>query len=283
MQTGKLTLEKSSGSWAAWKPDGSSLSLTGTTTDGLQECLTAAAANNWQFEALGAGSTVLNCTSPVILPADVERMNVHIGCGITFGPGVQYGLVFDSWLHSTFRLDGEIKYTYDGRNGASGAAVILTPQASSNFKLVVDNDIYIRRIFGDGCSGGTIGLFCSTDGGSITRNRIYVHEIEGGNPTNPTFANGILVNNTEGKYFQGNQVEVRALLIWTDMGIRVGSSNNGLINKNVWTVNVENSTTTARQGIITYATKDYYVAAVSGNITTAFNDQGTSNQGVLLN
>lgn len=275
MQTGKLTLEKSSGSWAAWKPDGTSLSISGTSTDGLQECINSAHSNGWQLEVVGTAD--ITCASSINIPADAERMNVHLACGIHFGPMVQYALCFNSFLHSRFIVDGEIKYTYDGRYGGGGAAVAFSPQASSSHKLIVDNDIYIRRVFGDGCVQGTQGVLFSTNEGTITRNRFYVHEIEGGNPNVPTFANGISVTNTNGNSFSGNKVQTRALLIWTDAGIRVGNANNGMVNKNVWEVNIENSAATSKPGIITYATNDIYTATVSGNITTAFDNQGSSN------
>jgi len=264
---GKVSLVQQAGAWVAYKPDGSVLSTAGSQCGGLPEAMNFAIQNGHEFEAVGGGQLATNvytatigCNASInLLPMQGARLVVG-AINVEFAPSVQYGVVFDTMLHSTLAWYGRIVF----RSGNGGAAVLFSPRAAfpqGSPPLIVDNRVHFQRVLFDGGAGSPAGAVFSTNEGSIARNRISFTEIEGGAGATAYMGDGLQVwRSGAGHAFSGNELEVNALLIWSGAAIRVGldGQGSGPLERNRWRVTAENSAT-GGVALSTHASHDFYL------------------------
>ena len=233
-------LRTSVGTFTIITPDGSTVSTSGTTTEGLQEAINYANNNGFDFYCAGGGIEadgtatdvgVVTCTTTLNIPACQLRSMVFKSITIDFttAVGSNAGLKFDSFMMLDFDFAGQIVYHGNG-NAVEFDAVTNVPFDA--FKTQVDSRIKIDTIaYVEGGTDASPSSACisfkQTQGAATLRNSFIFGEINGsgynaGTATVTLVArNGIVLNHSGVKY---NIFDIQGIHHFKEAGLIVGQS-----------------------------------------------------------
>lgn len=257
---GKTIMAFISGAWAVYKPDGTTLNTTGTTTQGLQEAINYATANNAELEVVGAAASnatsqlVIQCNSTLTFPPiEVGKIRINgvtLNFGITSGPMI----TFDSMMVADIDFSGSqlvcANSAVDGILFKPSNNLPCDVQTTMTSGIVKTPPIWIGN--------NTTGYGIKFDGslGAITNVDLDIGEIVGG-------AYGIVtVPSTHG--FINNEIRARYVHQHTTAGILDASAADAAAcYGNIWRVRI--APKTGAVGIDTYASDNLWEASIVNN------------------
>ena len=233
-------LRTGDGVYTIFTPDGSTVSTSGTTTEGLQEAINYANTNGFDFYCAGGGIEtdgtatdvgVISCSTSLQIPACQLRSFVFKNTTIDFttAVGSNAGLKFDSFMMMDFDFAGQIVYHGNG-NAVEFDAVNNVPY--DGFKTQVDSRVKIDTIaYVEGGTDASPNSACisfkQTQGAATLRNSFIFGEINGsgynaGTATVTLVArNGIVLNHSGVKY---NIFDIQGIHHFKEAGLIVGQS-----------------------------------------------------------
>jgi hypothetical protein len=268
--------------WQAYDPWGNSLasSLTGTTSQGLQEFMALCAANGWPAELTGhaegvpspgsSTSTPLEATTSVQVPVAQDWSFYAFGVNLNFNVTTVPGLVFDSQGASRFFWDGKIVYNVASPNSTPGTsascAILFKPTTNTNdgFKGIYAGEIFIGNPVcnpGSGTACAVVGL--DQTGAGIFEQKLSFNEINGVDAT----AYGFIVFGVPGSGtgFSQNILEIENLHGSTAAGINLGyNAANGINNNQIKINNIIMANASAR-GVDTWGLYDQWDLCLINN------------------
>jgi len=267
------------GTWAVYAPDGTEVSTSGTTTQGLQEAITYACVNGHSLHVTGGSVTsagvdvaTIICTTPIQFPPMQGKrlvfdwMTVHFDPHVT-GPGMN----FDSCMMVEFEFNGQIVYT------GNAAAVDFNPinvLPMDPVLGIMDSVFFIHTV---ACIAGTnpIGVHFNTSTSAIVCSRFDFVEVNGANGPTVYGLHGIEITDTVSGFF-GNKISCQHLHMFSSAGIRVGTAVTGAANihSNVIDASVY-PRGAASIGMQIYGKKNKITCSVLSN-------EGTTNEGIKL-
>lgn len=189
----RMVHDNTASAWTVYKPDGTVLDVTGTTSQGLQEALNFAGQNAYPLFVYGGGVTPpaqgssarsrILVSQPITIPTGWGNSYYFYGADLwwTGSNSVDF-LTFNSMDYTTFEFQGQIAY-----NG-NQAAIRFNPTANNgeSFVGITSSKIHIGTVAvtnpTTGAVEGTHGIgvrFTSTQNGSLS----------------PTNGNGLIINN----------------------------------------------------------------------------------------
>jgi len=263
IQTSKLTtaaknaedglvkfLRTSVGTFTIITPDGSTVSTSGTTTEGLQEAINYANNNGFDFYCAGGGIEadgtatdvgVISCSTTLQIPACQLRSFVFKSITLDFntaannGMGTSPGLKFDSFMMMDFDFTGQIVYHGVG-NAVEFDPVNNVPldgsPAQVDSRIKIDTIAYVEHgIEGPSAQNSPdcscVKLARSTGGAQVSRNHFFFGEVNGSGFSNPTVTlharNGISIAH-QGAF--GNIFDISGIHHVTEAGILMGYATN---------------------------------------------------------
>lgn len=292
-----------SNQWMTYKPDGSILDVTGTTTQGLQESINYAQDNGYPLLVMGGGivfpgsSAVsrLTCSTPISFPTGWGNTYHFIGVDLHYTGNVASDFItFDSAdLTEVDFHHSEIIYP------GNGAAVRFNPAAnngedfagftSSTFRLgtiAIVNPVTLSpestHGIGVRISMPDLGLGLANGDGLFTNVSLYVAEINSG-------LTGIQVDNPgAGNTFSKNTITAPAIHGQGTTGVAVGTSAGAanLIFGNHWSLNIAgapaSTALSAWGGLSSGGGGDLYEAALSGSATGLLLNSSAANNMFLI-
>lgn len=238
-------LRTGDGVYTIFTPDGSTVSTSGTTTEGLQEAINYANTNGFDFYCAGGGietsssinSTnntdvgVISCSTSLQIPACQLRSFVFKNTTIDFttAVGSNAGLKFDSFMMLDFDFAGQIVYHGNG-NAVEFDAINNVPY--DGFKTQVDSRIKIDTIaYVEGGTDASPNSACisfkASQAAACLRNSFIFGEVNGsgynaGTATVTLVArNGIVLNHSGVKY---NLFNIQGIHHFKEAGLIVGQS-----------------------------------------------------------
>lgn len=258
-----------SGTWLCYAPDGTAISIAGSTTDGLQEAITYAFANNRPLVVTGGGT--ITCTTAISIPAGFnDSLYIESGITIAFGTlGAANLIAIDSQENCEIRIKAIITQTA----GNTGAVISIRPQ---NAAPTTGNITCAASVFEFGdcvpASGG-VGLLLDPTVGGIIGNKIFIADINGG-------TDGIKVANPGSGViaFQENHIEWAYIHGQSGRCVRVCTSttNATTVRRNLWICGRLAPNGASSIGIDTYENISTFLHI------TASNEEGTLNKGLVF-
>ena len=250
--TGKLTaaaknaedglvkyLRTGDGTFTIFTPDGSTVSTSGTTTEGLQEAINYANNNGFDFYCAGGGIEadgtatdvgVITCTTTLNIPACQLRSMVFkcITLDFTTAVGSNPGLKFNSFMMLDFDFAGQVAYHGTG-NAVEFDPVSNVPldamQGCVDSRIKIDTIAYIEGGTGAYPNSACV-KFSRTSGAPATlRNHFIFGEINGSGFASGTVTliarNGISIDNNG---VNGNIFDIHGIHHVKEAGLLVGHS-----------------------------------------------------------
>ena len=243
-------LRTSVGTFTIITPDGSTVSTSGTTTEGLQEAINYANNNGFDFYCAGGGIEadgtatdvgVISCSTTLQIPACQLRSFVFKSITLDFntaannGMGTSPGLKFDSFMMMDFDFTGQIVYHGVG-NAVEFDPVNNVPldgsPAQVDSRIKIDTIAYVEHgIEGPSAQNSPdcscVKLARSTGGAQVSRNHFFFGEVNGSGFSNPTVTlharNGISIAH-QGVF--GNIFDISGIHHVTEAGILMGYATN---------------------------------------------------------
>jgi hypothetical protein len=265
--------------WIVIKPDGSILSIIGTTTQGLQEAVTYSCTYGFDLNVHGGmvkaassfgaydgqDPSIINCSTGIVFPPmQMARISIR-DVTLNFGGSVTVGVQLNSMLACTVDIawGGQVVMS-----NVNACAILVKPQ----------NQVPQDNLFGIGVGGtchvrtgslvvptGGVGCcvrFDRSSGPIAFSNSWTFSEPNGG-------AVGIQV--TDGAYaFTDNSIFAYAVHGQTSQCIQIGATNDGhtdLINGNKWWVDLHPAT--GGVGIDTWGTRDLFHVTINAGASIA--------------
>jgi len=269
--------------WNAVDPWGNPISCVGTTSQCLQEFITAAATNGWPAEVhcqgnnvgLGIEPVVIEATASVSVPV-VQDWHFHADgtCNLNFNVTTVPGLVVDSQGASWFLWDGKIVYNVTTPGGTPGSpsttscAVLINPVTNTQdgFPGLYAGVFRVKGPVANPVTGTMTATVCiSTATGSTIQQTLDFGEMNANNASNY----GLVVygaSSTTGLLYNIITVEQTHGAILT--GINEGYADNGHTanyNSNLWKINNIENTGASSRGIDVYGTFDTWEIGVINN------------------
>ena len=265
--------------WTVWKPDGTQLDTTGTTTQGLQEAITYAWENGYKLEVYGAsvlppgkgGFPVsrITCSTPLAIPTAQGNSYHFYGVDLYYtGDPAQSCIVFDSFDFMEFVFRGQIIYP------GNQSAVRLHPENDNGETFIGGTssiiDISVIAIVNPGTllpeRTHGIGFQIQPTHGLIVNNQIRIGEVNGG-------LCGLQVDNPVNPYtFEANHIFCMSHTQGGSVTVNVGQGSNTLIFGNVWDLILNGAQQPVTNVLSVWGQDDIYRVSITG---------GTN--GILLN
>src|SRR5210317_650683 len=227
------------------KPDGSRLSVTGTTTDGLQEAIDyacgdgTAGSGDYDLYIVGAeaatgGAVVYNLSTTLAFPA-MQGKKISSGAitlNFTSAIGTNPCVTFDSCMMVDVRLQGcQIV------NGGTGTALVFEPTNScpldTNVHQIVDSSFHITTVVNINNStqtnaNGAVVRFVPTSGTHASNNGIvnstFVFDEINQENTASTTAGIWIQDSAANKSFANNYIKCQHVHNHTGVGVQIGTS-----------------------------------------------------------
>lgn len=227
------------------KPDGSRLSVTGTTTDGLQEAIDyacgdgTAGSGDYDLYIVGAeaatgGAVVYNLSTTLAFPA-MQGKKISSGAitlNFTSAIGTNSCVTFDSCMMVDVRLQGcQIV------NGGTGTALVFEPTNScpldTNVHQIVDSSFHITTVVNINNSAqangaGAVVRFVPTSGTHASNNGIvnstFVFDEINQENTASTTAGIWIQDSAANKSFANNYIKCQHVHNHTGVGAQIGAS-----------------------------------------------------------
>lgn len=239
------------GAWRLFAPDGSSVSIAGSTTSGLQEAINYAQVNGYNLDVQGpspnnSGSTPaqLICTTAVFVgPATYKSYKIS-GCTISFTAVTGNTLNFNTLSNCIVHFDCTIFRT----GGNAGDAIVAiqpnSPEPVFGGKIFQGTDFFINTISHAGSvSGNAQGgvVFAMANTYQIVNNKFRFGTIDGG-PSSYIDA-GININDPPASSaFNDNDVSWMLLVSYKLTGLVVGGgAGTGILASNRWAGSMESA------------------------------------------
>jgi len=225
---------------------------TSTTTQGLQEFLTATTSNGWPAEVACQGTQFPSKTEPIFIEATTS-VNVPVaqdwsfhsyGCNLNFNVTTVPGLIVDSQGASVFDWDGKIVYNVSGSNGntdiSPSCVVMLRPHTNTadGFAGIYAGYFRIKSpVANPQDSIKASGVICTdSTNGNVIQQALEFTEVNGGGAISAGNAyHGFFVTGTAGaRGFQQNQITLGQVHGFSVDGVNAGFNSGNNINGNLW-------------------------------------------------
>jgi hypothetical protein len=239
---GEVLMKWVNSAWTVYKPDGTVLNTSGTSTSGLQEAINYATTNGYSLEvygpgttAAGAGVAIIECTTQVNLPA-MQNWNMRVyGAIIDFPSSAsmsgQSCININTMAFCNIDFDCTIQAA---SNATHIVQIVHTSNAQpSNNPFIEDNRFHFRTIVAYG-GAFTSALNMSGVTWSFNNNKISSEGILAGG-----FCNfGVLVSDCVGgtSGFVQNEIDISLVVSSKISEVEIGPAGNtsGLIGANIW-------------------------------------------------
>lgn len=268
--------------WTVYKPDGSVLDTTGTTTQGLQEAIDYADDNAYPLIVYGGGvidapsddpASRLTCTTGIQFPPNWGNAYYFYGVDLWYLPSEASTtdfITFESADYTTFHFYGEIVYS------GNGAVVRFKPTLDNGESFIgwTSSGVYIQTIaIVDQATGapetthGT-GVRWTPADHDIINCKFEVAEINGG-------ARQFIVDTPSvGGSFRNNTISMPGAHNNANGG-QIGQASTALIYGNKWFLDLNPGTGTALE---TFARKDtYHLSIYAATTGVTFGSGATAN------
>lgn len=277
--------------WSAVDPWGNPINCAGTTTQCLQEFITATASNGWPARVYCQGTKFPSGTEPVYINTS-SAISVPVAqdwdfeadgtCNLNINVTTTSGLILDSQGASRFIWDGKIVYNVTSPNGntatSPSCAVLLNPTnpTQDGFAAIYAGLVRIKSPVVV-TTGGAIasGVICiNTNAGQVIQQTLEFQEI---NANNVAYKGILIANASATTGFQQNHIYANQVHGAVSKSIDEGFSatNQANYNSNIWVVsNIESNGATSR-GVDTWGSYDTW------QIGTINNVQGGLQYGIL--
>jgi len=225
------------GTWEVRKPDGTVLTTTGSTTQGLQEAINYACEHGFDLKVSGGqvchkngqNPAIIMCTSRLVIPP-LELANIEVGATLNFcGPSPQAeAVIFDSIMASRIIFSGQIVVS-----AGWGCGVKFKPRTElpcdQNGPIITASKINLPSVIMTGGTGVCIDFDAQL--GGISGNIFEILEPNNG-------AIGIRVTASATTLFDGNHLVIREIHACTT-GIVAGNLAHGArVLGNTWTCSI---------------------------------------------
>ena len=276
-----LMIRTGNGTWAVYAPDGTTVSIAGSTTDGLQEAINYCSTNGHNLYVSGGSCTsggvnvaTISCTTGIVWPPMQGKTIRFDWCTVNFSSAVTgTGMFFDSCMMVSFWFSGQIVYV------GNGNAITFTPTNNvplDAVKGVLDSRFYLNTL---AVIGGTnpAGINFDSSLGPITGNRFEFIEINGANGATVYGRHGIVIGSSvSADGIISNHFSCRHLHKWSGSSIQIGDSTAAAtsVHSNTFDLGIfpDGAASVAVQ---VYAVENYIRCAI-------LNNEGTVNTGVKL-
>lgn len=256
--------------WIALDPWGNPITCTGTTSQCLQEFLTATTTNSWPARVYCQGTKFPSGTEPVVIEATTS-VTVPVAqdwdfradgtCNLNFNVTTVPGLIIDSKGASNFEWAGKIVYNVTSPNGNTNVSpscpVVLKPTTNTQdgFPGIYASKIRIATPTGPGV-GGTAAMCIDIAGGAVAQNQLNFGEINGGNSFK-----GLFVYGAGSTYnFAANIIDVTESHGATEKMIDIGfdGTNKARYYGNLWRIANIQAGSASAIGIDTWGSNDIF-------------------------
>ena len=243
---GFYTLQYIAAAWACAAPDGSSVNIAGSTTNGLQECINAMQTNKTgNFRAVCPPNHPIAAATTVTFGPAGEGYNYTLnGCILT--SSATNSVIVDTFAQGSSLLwDGHIHY--EGNSGYAVQIQPANPDPTNGGYVTIGANIYLPEIdiHNSSCTTGSVVALLRFDTtqhstSAIVNNLISVAGLDGG-PSNCN-SYGVYVD-TPTNTFQGFGQNIIRILIngsFSNSGFNVcnSSSNTNSCATNDWTTSI---------------------------------------------
>jgi len=280
----RMVAAAGTGDWTVYKPDGTTLDTTGTTTDGFQEALTYAFGAGLPLYVYGVGEytsvaqpSYINCSTSVNVPAcQIATVRLH-NVTLNFNAmGSSSGLIFDSFMMMDWEHTGQVVYS---GNAAAIHFKPTNPVPLDQITVCVASRFKLNSVATIGGTNPT-GIRFDLSGGSILDNSFRVAEVLGANGLTVYGQHGIQVTGpTVTTVFECNTIDIGGTIhMWSTAGIQVGlnTTNQGNLRRNIWRIGSIKPKGASSVGFNSFGSNDQVSI---GSIT---NQEGTLDKGVAL-
>lgn len=251
------------GVWEVYDQDGILYPTPTSTTQGLQEAINLAYAQDVDLIIQGGGTgAVLFCNDTITIPPTRHRSIKIYSTTINIVPtggmsSSSPGILFDSTMMADFYHSGQIVYWGKGR------AVMFSPTTPT----MPENEISFgasKFIFGSIACMVEDG-FGVCFGGPIDRNYFSFEEINGKNDSNGARSiHGIEIQSSAGG-FVCNDVRFQNIHGFKNIGLRTGTSSTSAIYGNRFTGNIFPGVGTTTVGVQCFSKSDFFNLAIVAN------------------
>lgn len=267
-----------SGAWNVTDPFGNAISTTGTTCQGFDKLVAAAATNGWSWRVVGVGN--ISCTAPIAFPTCFLKSElIDVGVTLTFtAQGSSTLVTANSHENCQLFLRGAI-----AQNGAdTGVVLSLAPTTIDS----AGNIVFAGSVIEIGSiapAAGGIGVRIDPTSGSFIGNSTTIHDVNGG-------ATGIQVLNPGSGFIA---VEQNKFFLTYNHGqttrvVQIGTSttNAGNMRYNTWFPGRIDPGTGATVAWDTWARNDTIVGLAidneTANATTGLKLESGANDNIFL-
>ncbi len=266
--------------WNAVDPWGNPISCAGTTTQCLQEFITATASNSWPARVNCQGTKFPSGTEPVYINTS-SAIRVPVAqdwdfyadntCNLNINVTTTSGLTLDSEGASSFVWDGKIVYHVTSPNGNTitnpSCIVQLSPVTNTQdgFAGIYAGLVRIKSPVSNPVSGTITADVCLITGsGSIIQENLNFTEI---NANNSAYY-GVLVEGASGTTgLQQTKIDIQQIHGAVTAGVNEGynSTNIAQYNSNQWKINnIENNGGSSR-GVDAWGSYDEWDIGIINN------------------
>ena len=279
-------LPASTSTWVVQKPDGTFLSIAGSTTDGLQEAIDYATTNGFALKVTGYGYSQPAGIAPQLSMTTTLNVPPTLQQSITFENVVIFaqpsdfgaGIIFDSGL--LLNWDFRALLLYEGDDYAVRFKPVDVAQPDNTAQIIISryyfSGVVVRNVTGRTPLGN---VYLDPSAGSIRETQFSFGEVFGaGGPSGTAGQYGIVVANTgAGTYFENNRIDASYLYSMTVAGVQVGVSttNQANLRNNKWVLGSVQTNGASSDIFNTYGSYDTVDVSMS-------NQQGTVNRGVIF-
>lgn len=272
------------GNWVAYDPWGNTISLTGTTTQGLQEAYNFARTNHYDLKVIGQGyvfgqtgqSGMIHCTSTLTMgPMWGNRVRFEqVTLVLDPTTPANSGWTIDTMDFSSIEFDGQILYTGTG----VGVQGIPTTDNGETFIGMTTSRIALQtcvcivsfaNFAVDTTKGTCFSITPSTH--AVVNNTIIVGETNGG-----LFGFRVDTPGVAGQFCY-NEIHLPGCHTQATTCLQVGSGNtlsSAAIRGNQWFANLSPNV----NGAIIYGNNDIYSINISGGSGSGITFQTTASQ-----
>lgn len=257
------------GTWALYNRDGSSISIAGSTTNGLQEAITYAFANGALLIVTGGGT--ITCTTAITIPAGfMDCLYIENGITIAFGTLGAANLIT---INSQENCHITIKAVITQTAGNTGAVIAIKPTSAAP---TTGNTTIAASVFefGDLVPASTgIGLLIDIGTAGCLGCTLFVADINGGvdgiRVTNP--GSGLIV-------FEENRLSWAYIHGQSGRSIRIGTTttNQSNLRKNLYSCGRLAPSGASSIGIESWEQYGTYINP------SASNEEGTLDKGMVF-
>jgi hypothetical protein len=218
-----------------YKPDGKLLTTNGTTTSGLQEAFSYAAANNLDVLVFGRGVRnadpfsqfgYYSVNNPLTIGALEDRIYEIYSVTFNYTKSTGNSLTLGDVVNSRFELTGQVVAVF-----TNGAGVLIQPTSAG----VVDSDIRLQHVVGKKAPFAT-NVFIDPSLATIEDSEFHFHEM------NAAYFGITVANPSSSTFFRNNFIRSQHTHAFDHIGVQLGQSENN--SSNIYGNNLQIRTST---------------------------------------